>query len=680
MERAVLFICCVTALAACGGSVVGTLPTTGGQTTAAWMSGDETTGDLLYVADQNKNQVDVYSMSDHKLVGKLTGFDGLAFMCVDGAGDIFIPNYGQHEVLEYAHGGTTPIATLQDSVASPYSCSVDPETGNLAVANYSTASGAGSIAVYTHAQGQPQIYQGPGANLFCAYDDKGNLFIEAFTTGSQGNQFKFSELRKGAKIFNNVALESIPAYPNGLQWTGSYMAIGTGSKKGPSSGDTYIYHVQLAQGVGKTIGSTHLVERAGTTNFFISRDRIAVTGGSPSTDTRLFAYPAGGTTTMTLTQSGPTGVVVSPASKGVMSAAGPHYETLFEFNGTNGANPAAKLVELNGKLYGTTMSGGTYSDGTVFSITPGGKETVVHSFGAANDGKEPESGLAVLGGVLYGTTYYGGLYDFGTVFAVTPDGKERVLHHFGKEPDGQHPTAGMTPLKGMLFGTTSSGGDGSGGTIFSITTGGKERVIHRFPYYETTKVGDVPFAGLVASKGLLYGATMGGGKCNGGTVFDVTIAGKVKALYNLNCGVNSGYDAEADLLMIGHELFGTTFQGGKPFYNSGTVFSVNLSTHKGRELTYFPSSSDGAWPHASLIAVQDLLYGTTSRGGDNDAGVIFSLTKSGHETVIHSFGLPPDGQKPLAGLVNVNGTLYGTTSTGGGFNNDGTVYKVTVGP
>jgi uncharacterized repeat protein (TIGR03803 family) len=109
---------------------------------------------------------------------------------------------------------------------------------------------------------------------------------------------------------------------------------------------------------------------------------------------------------------------------------------------------------------------------------------------------------------------------------------------------------------------------------------------------------------------------------------------------------------------------------------------VNSSTHKGRGLTYFyfPSASDGAWPHASLIAVQDLLYGTTSSGGDNDAGVIFSLTKSGHETVLHSFGLPPDGQKPLAGLVNVNGTLYGTTSTGGGFNNDGTVYKVTVGP
>jgi uncharacterized repeat protein (TIGR03803 family) len=30
--------------------------------------------------------------------------------------------------------------------------------------------------------------------------------------------------------------------------------------------------------------------------------------------------------------------------------------------------------------------------------------------------------------------------------------------------------------------------------------------------------------------------------------------------------------------------------------------------------------------------------------------------------------------------VNVNGTLYGTTSKGGGFNNDGTVYDVTLDP
>jgi hypothetical protein len=273
--------------------------------------------DLLYVADAGLNQVDVYSYPKGEQVGTLTGFDGLAFLCTDKAGDVFVPNYDQREILEYAHGGTSPTATLDDPYSYPYSCSVDPATGNLAVVNYQTTSGAGDIAVYSHARGQPRIYKPYVANYyyFCAYDDKSDLFVEGDASGSQGTYFAFAELVKGNKSFSNVTLEDVPAFPTGLQWDGKYLAIGTGTIAGPSSGDTYIYHVQIVEGAGKTIGTTHLVERGPTSNFFIEGSTIVATGGKPPSHTKFFNYPAGGSQTKTLTEDTPSGVAVSLANQ-----------------------------------------------------------------------------------------------------------------------------------------------------------------------------------------------------------------------------------------------------------------------------------------------------------------------------------------------------------------------------
>jgi hypothetical protein len=51
--------------------------------------------------------------------------------CSNRTGDVFVPN--NTEVFEYAHGGTSPIATLSLPGNSGAACSIDPSTGNLAV-------------------------------------------------------------------------------------------------------------------------------------------------------------------------------------------------------------------------------------------------------------------------------------------------------------------------------------------------------------------------------------------------------------------------------------------------------------------------------------------------------------------------------------------------------------------
>jgi uncharacterized repeat protein (TIGR03803 family) len=73
-------------------------------------------------------------------------------------------------------------------------------------------------------------------------------------------------------------------------------------------------------------------------------------------------------------------------------------------------------------------------------------------------------------------------------------------------------------------------------------------------------------------------------------------------------------------------------------------------------------------------------YGTTACGGANNAGTVFEITLGGTLTTLHSFeGPSPEGAGANGGLAQAtNGSFYGTT-TAGGANNDGTVFRLSVG-
>jgi uncharacterized repeat protein (TIGR03803 family) len=102
------------------------------------------------------------------------------------------------------------------------------------------------------------------------------------------------------------------------------------------------------------------------------------------------------------------------------------YSVLYSFKAPpDGKSPVAGLIDVKGTLYGTTSAGGAYGDGTLFSITAGGTEKVLHTFGnacpsACTDGSEPFAGLIDVKGMLYGTTSAGGVNGYGTVFSITP--------------------------------------------------------------------------------------------------------------------------------------------------------------------------------------------------------------------------------------------------------------------
>lgn len=372
-----------------------------------------------------------------------------------------------------------------------------------------------------------------------------------------------------------------------------------------------------------------------------------------------------------------------------------NYRVVYSFGSVpDGQQPEAGLIDVGGTLYGTTSAGGLYpcntgaynGCGTVFSVTPDGTEKVLHSFGYGTDGRNPLASLIEVKGKLYGTTYQGGSNgncDFyysgcGTVFVITPVGKERVLHNFAASPDGAQPEASLIDVKGTLYGTTTGGGGvasycgGTGyyrlcGSVFSITTNGTEKVLHGFGKGTD---GYSPEARLVNVRGLLYGTTVFGGEYDRGTVFSSSLSGGEKVLHNFGKGTDGAYP-NAGLINVGGMLYGTTEFGGEYDRSSGgagTVFSV---TPSGKEtvLHSFGNGADGSHPVASLIEINGTLYGTT-RGGGGD-GTIFSITPQGVEKVLHSFG----GTEPDAPLIDVAGTLYGTTLNGGAYSH-GTVFAL----
>jgi uncharacterized repeat protein (TIGR03803 family) len=159
---------------------------------------------------------------------------------------------------------------------------------------------------------------------------------------------------------------------------------------------------------------------------------------------------------------------------------------LHTFDYTDDGTPLAGLVEgPNGNLYGTTISGGPNYDGTIFAVTPEGTLTTLHDFDGV-DGNGSASALVLAeNGNFYGTTSEGGTSTSctrgcGTVFTVTPKGTLTSLHSFDGS-DGSSPLAGLVQgTDGNFYGTTSLGGLYDGGTVFKITPAGSLTTIYNF--------------------------------------------------------------------------------------------------------------------------------------------------------------------------------------------------------
>lgn len=279
-----------------------------------------------------------------------------------------------------------------------------------------------------------------------------------------------------------------------------------------------------------------------------------------------------------------------------VSAATGESDVLHHFNCKDGARPDSGLIAVGDTLYGTTREGGasTCKCGTVFALSlSSGKLRVVYSFNGGMDGGAPEASLIDLRGRLYGTTTEGGGGDCsagcGTVFAVDPSsGKERVVYRFKGGKDGAVPRASLIVIGKRLYGTTAHGGldqtpcRGGCGTVFALTivprAAAKESVIYRFKSL-AGKDGESPQAALIDVGGHLYGTTATGGErghvAGFGTIFEVSRSGTERVLHAFDGA--DGASPRASLVELAGSLYGTTGKGGAhcpDIRGCGTVFSL----------------------------------------------------------------------------------------------------------
>ncbi len=345
------------------------------------------------------------------------------------------------------------------------------------------------------------------------------------------------------------------------------------------------------------------------------------------------------------------------------------FKTIFYFDEKDGAFPSSSLIAVKGNLYGITPLGGILTCGqsqrgcgTVFEVSPAGKEHVLYRFKGGTDGQNPISRLTVLNGTFYGTTDSGGADGDGTVFGVTMAGKENVLYSFEGGTDSAEPGS-LIVVNGTFYGTAQHGGAYGKGTVFSVSPSGEDRVLHNFAGGADGASPDW----LTARNGTLYGTTTQGGTYRKGTVFSMTTAGQERVLYSFGSGLDGRYPD--DLLALDGIFYGTTADGGDGPVNfdcprhfaCGTVFTVTSSGAE-KVLYNVQDDSDSANPNG-LTVLNGILYGTATSGGRAGLGTVFSVTTSGQEHVLYSFG--GDSYRPEAGLTALNGTLFGTTELGG---------------
>jgi uncharacterized repeat protein (TIGR03803 family) len=342
------------------------------------------------------------------------------------------------------------------------------------------------------------------------------------------------------------------------------------------------------------------------------------------------------------------------------------------FNGYNSA--AGLVQGTNGNFYGTTAYGGTSQAGTIFSVAPRGGLIMHHDFCSPSNIECPDMGAYPFGrlvqaadGRFYGTTSVGGAKTScpgpegcGTVFSITPGAKETLLYSFD-DTDGQFPYGGLVQgTNGTFYGTTYEGGANGEGTVFSITAKGALTTLHSFDGSD----GQWPQATLVwGADGNLYGTTAQGGPYGGGTVFKITPDGTLTTLHSFcsegSCVSIGSYPVGGVILGTDGILYGTTRAGGTGIgcggYGCGTIFRI--TPNGGLTTLYnFNLTADGEFPSAPLAQGTDgKFYGTTYAGGADNGGTVFSL----------SVGLGPFVEtNPQAGKLGTTVNTLGTNLTG----------------
>jgi hypothetical protein len=271
------------------------------------------------------------------------------------------------------------------------------------------------------------------------------------------------------------------------------------------------------------------------------------------------------------------------------------------------AFPPTLSIQLpDGSLYGTEWS--SNGDNALVKMTVNGTETVLHSF-STTEGTPYGLPIRASDDNFYGIsavpTGHSHSSTSAMVYRVTPKGDLTIVATY---PDGR-PGYSVGSLKeylvqgsnGMLYGTSALGGKNRAGAIFQVSLDGTYKLLYEF---------DSPVTGLPTfltegSDGNLYGVAQGQYQFGGpSSLFRVTPAGQFETLQYLSglkigtcpCWLAQGSDGL---------FYGTTMSGGEGI---GTAWTWDLGLPKP------PPSVHGVLPGNGIPGASVMIWGKNLLG------------------------------------------------------------------
>jgi len=224
-----------------------------------------------------------------------------------------------------------------------------------------------------------------------------------------------------------------------------------------------------------------------------------------------------------------------------------------------------------------------------------------------------------------------------------------------------------------FWGLIDKGGKDGIGTVIKVDPEGTsfEKVFE----FLFSAQGKNPRGSLIISRnGLFYGVTENGGAFNSGLLFSFDPSTNLFIKIIDFDGNSTGRNPTAGLLEASNGMmYGMTTYGGTD--DAGVLYEFNPDKGSMRQLISFDNKDVGGQPYGSIIEHPNgKLYGMTSKGGYKECGVVFEfdlITEKYNKLIDFD---KSNGSSPYGGFTLVNEELVGLTSTGGS-SDKGTIIK-----
>jgi uncharacterized repeat protein (TIGR03803 family) len=402
-----LSLCAVLAFGGCSSGAPGTLPAPGGANASAAPLRDLRAGTFKTI------YYFVNGSDGENPLGGLLYVGGLFYGTTYAGGEDFygtvfsVTRSGREHVLHSFAGGSDgadPYATLIDVDGTLYGTTAAGGTGTGCDSN----SGCGTVFAITPSGTESVLYSfnggSDGSNPSAGLVYTGGAFYG--TTYSGGTTGCTLHLGCGTvfTITSSGSERVLHRFKNGKDGASPaapLVALGT------------LLYGTTTYGGKYDAGTVFSISPSGTErvlhSFGGSSDGTNPLGGLVAIHGALYGTaPSGGSTTNCPAGCGVLYRITTAGSEGVVYA--------FK-GGSDGEYPEAPPIDVRGTLYGTTYHGGTQSNcvlscGTIFKWTLStGKEQVLYRF-ILPSGAGPAAGVIDVDHKLYGTAYYGGQGSF----------------------------------------------------------------------------------------------------------------------------------------------------------------------------------------------------------------------------------------------------------------------------